>query len=959
MYPFRLLPLVLAGILCHFGAFAQPLSPDSAGTWSGRIDALVVDNFQSGASRVRFFLHTAVGNLELQGAEALGLHAGQMVDIAGRLSGQTLAVSRVGATDAAPAANVCAATGEQKAAVILASFPSKPLLSSVTPALLSASFFGGGRTLDTFLRESSFGQTWVTGDVFGPFVLDADYFDQPLAVRDAALRAAAPFADLTAYNRIFVVAPQGQTGMESGGMALLGCGPISSPQGDLLASSIWMGAESLVAQDGIVDIASHEMGHGFGLEHARFADYGADTLGPTGQAPAPWDSLHEYGDSNSSMGRNSAEWAAPHKALLGWLQPDTGIQSVTASGTFTLAPFEQAGSVRALRIARDSTGTSWIWLEYRQPQGTFDATLPAASFTGALAHYEDAGLGATLPGIDPFTWSNLVSFHPAASPADPLLHAGESWSDPYGNLTLTVNAATPAGLSVSVSYAAAPVCPGAVSGTQPFPTEGGSGQITVTAGAGCSWNASTSVPWITLAPAAAGSGNGNLSFTVASNPSLSARWGKIAVGQAFALVTQTGGSGWMTLTPQSSSFSSAGGTGQFAVATNAPDLAWSFGSDAAWITDIECSCYQSVGPATVRYVVAANSGGTRTATIYAGDVSFAIVQEAGLRQRAGIAWSELTLLDAPQSRLGTALAPFGHSGRAILYGGNWNTDLYADTWEWDGARWTALNPPGNPGLRANHAMTYDEARGQIVLFGGMAGAAPVASNETWIWDGAAWRQMHPATSPPARYSHAMAYDAARQQVVLFGGYGDSGELNDTWLWDGVNWSQAATVQSPRARFGHSLAYDPVRGEMVLFGGMAGGGTPTWFSDTWAWDGSAWHQKSVADPPAARFLHALAWDPVLSAVVMIGGAGGKDVTGQTWYYDFRREVWTWDGTAWTEQFPEGQPGPAYYIGAAWDDARQALTVHVGDDLTCASRGPKTFALTGGAAVNQPRSALPKQ
>ena len=79
--------------------------------------------------------------------------------------------------------------------------------------------------------------------------------------------------------------------------------------------------------------------------------------------------------------------------------------------------------------------------------------------------------------------------------------------------------------------------------------------------------------------------------------------------------------------------------------------------------------------------------------------------------------------------------------------------------------------------------------------------------------------------------------------------------------------------------------------------------------------------------------------------MIGGYGGKDVTDTTWNYDFRRETWLWNGQTWTQQFPAIQPGPAYTIGATWDDTRQALTVHLGDDLTCISRGPKTFLLTG--------------
>jgi hypothetical protein len=85
--------------------------------------------------------------------------------------------------------------------------------------------------------------------------------------------------------------------------------------------------------------------------------------------------------------------------------------------------------------------------------------------------------------------------------------------------------------------------------------------------------------------------------------------------------------------------------------------------------------------------------------------------------------------------------------------------------------------------------------------------------------------------------------------------------------------------------------------------------------------------------------------------MIGGTGGKDVTDTSWNYDFRRETWTWDGSAWTQQFPENQPGPAYTTAAVWDATRQALTVHLGDDLTCASRGPKTLRLRGSAVATR--------
>ena len=46
-----------------------------------------------------------------------------------------------------------------------------------------------------------------------------------------------------------------------------------------------------------------------------------------------------------------------------------------------------------------------------------------------------------------------------------------------------------------------------------------------------------------------------------------------------------------------------------------------------------------------------------------------------------------------------------------------------------------------------------------------------------------------------RHYHAMAYDVARGQVVLFGGW-DGSCRNDTWVWDGTNW-----VRSEERRVG--------------------------------------------------------------------------------------------------------------------------------------------------------------
>src|SRR5262249_5957183 len=48
--------------------------------------------------------------------------------------------------------------------------------------------------------------------------------------------------------------------------------------------------------------------------------------------------------------------------------------------------------------------------------------------------------------------------------------------------------------------------------------------------------------------------------------------------------------------------------------------------------------------------------------------------------------------------------------------------------------------------------------------------------DTWEWDGIDWTQRAPASSPPARSGHVLAFDASRGRTVLFG----SSSFGDTW-----------------------------------------------------------------------------------------------------------------------------------------------------------------------------------
>ena len=78
----------------------------------------------------------------------------------------------------------------------------------------------------------------------------------------------------------------------------------------------------------------------------------------------------------------------------------------------------------------------------------------------------------------------------------------------------------------------------------------------------------------------------------------------------------------------------------------------------------------------------------------------------------------------------------------------------------------------------------------------------------------------PASVPPeGRTGHAMAYDAQRDRLVLFGGNGSSW-YGDTWERDDTTWSRASTTGAS-VRLWSAMCYDSRRGRVLLHGGYAG------------------------------------------------------------------------------------------------------------------------------------------
>jgi uncharacterized protein (TIGR03437 family) len=253
-------------------------------------------------------------------------------------------------------------------------------------------------------------------------------------------------------------------------------------------------------------------------------------------------------------------------------------------------------------------------------------------------------------------------------------------------------------------------------------------------------------------------------------------------------------------------------------------------------------------------------------------------------QESPQSWSAATTDNDPQARAYHAMTYDSAREQVVLFGG-WdggNPGLLNDTWTWNGRIWTQTRPASAPSPRRGAEMVYDGARREVVLFGGEGPNG--LTNETWVWDGTEWQQRRPAASPGARRFHKMAYDAARRQVVLFGGEAADGAgvqfLNDTWVWDGSNWTQKNPVDSPTPRSAHAMAYGVARGRVVLFGGWRGVSAAYW-SDTWEWNGDSWTLMRVRNTPAGRYGHAMVYDNRNGGFLVYGGMCADGVRDEAW------------------------------------------------------------------------------
>lgn len=262
-----------------------------------------------------------------------------------------------------------------------------------------------------------------------------------------------------------------------------------------------------------------------------------------------------------------------------------------------------------------------------------------------------------------------------------------------------------------------------------------------------------------------------------------------------------------------------------------------------------------------------------------------------------------TLLDPgadpkPEPRVDGTIVYDPAERRILMFGGS-ASGVRNDLWAYSltQRRWTELRPDGEkPPARLGHTAVLDTARMRMLVFGGQASGF---FDDTWAYDLARNRWSRLATgggaAPSRRYGHSGIYDTARDRMIVSHGFTDAGRFDDTWSLDLATdtWSDISPPRGrPLRRCLHHAVYDAAGNQMLLFGGCASGAGPCPLGDLWSFDlaRGGWTQLTGSgSKPPAREHYGLAFDSVRRRMVVFGGAGPANLN-DTWEYDPAPRVW---------------------------------------------------------------------
>lgn len=301
-------------------------------------------------------------------------------------------------------------------------------------------------------------------------------------------------------------------------------------------------------------------------------------------------------------------------------------------------------------------------------------------------------------------------------------------------------------------------------------------------------------------------------------------------------------------------------------------------------------------------------------------------------QTAVKGWQQIKLTEAPSPRYDHMLVDTGDFKRLALFGGrNADNETLVDTWIFDLTQntWRQVKTSPAPMARLGAAVAYDAARKRIIMFGGFANRQIRNINDTWAFDveQETWSAIQTQGTPPTpRYGASGVIDPVSDRFIVSHGFADT-RYDDTLALDlNTNtWKDVSPAARPLKRCLHEAIYDTNNQWMILFGGCSSGFGPCPQGDLWSLDIAAktWTElKPSGATPAARSNPSMVFDPA-GMVWLFGGRLEKGFSDELWSLDPKSATWM-------QHKVSGGPSARASHRAVWDTANKRLILFGGQN-----------------------------
>lgn len=168
-----------------------------------------------------------------------------------------------------------------------------------------------------------------------------------------------------------------------------------------------------------------------------------------------------------------------------------------------------------------------------------------------------------------------------------------------------------------------------------------------------------------------------------------------------------------------------------------------------------------------------------------------------------------------------------------------------ETWVYDfnSDRWVEMKPARSPAARHYYGLAYDVESDRVILWGGFIGKDVLDRNvwtydfntNTWLERTNTRLELIPESSPDPQWYQAMTYDEASGRIIIYGGADEGSDEMWTYGLSGNTWTKLKQTTNPGKISRMPMVYVPDARKLVLFGGQLDSRQYTYSDETWLYN----------------------------------------------------------------------------------------------------------------------------